>query len=120
MVSKVVAKIEKINPLQLFADTFPAGTLSGAPKHRAMQLIQKYESLNRGFYAGAIGYIRFNGDINHAIMIRTILSQKNRLYYQAGGGIVSKSNPQSELQEANNKRAALKSAIEMAHSYFSK
>ena len=66
--------------------------------------------LTEGFYAGAIGYIRFNGDINHAIMIRTILSQKNRLYYQAGGGIVSKSNPQSELQEANNKRAALKSS----------
>ncbi len=119
MVSKVVANIKNINPLQLFADTFPAGTLSGAPKHRAMQLIQKYESANRGFYAGAIGYIRFNGDINHAIMIRTILSQKNRLYYQAGGGIVSKSNPQNELQEANNKRAALKSAIEIAHSHFS-
>ena len=115
LVSKVVAKIDKPNPIQLFADTFPAGTLSGAPKHRAMQLIDKYETSNREFYGGAIGYIGFDGNLNHAIMIRTILSKNQTLYYQAGGGIVVKSKPQDELQEANNKRAALKLAIQNAN-----
>lgn len=114
MVSKVVAEIENLNSLQLFADTFPAGTLSGAPKYRAMELINFYEKTNREFYGGAIGYIGFNGDLNHAIMIRTLFSKNNKLIYQAGGGIVVKSNSQSELQEVNNKKAALKSAIENA------
>jgi anthranilate synthase component 1 len=96
------------------AATFPAGTLSGAPKHKALTLIDKYENINRGFYGGAIGFLGFNGDFNHAIMIRTFLSKDNELIYQAGAGVVSKSNPQSELNEVNNKLGALRKAILMA------
>jgi anthranilate synthase component 1 len=94
--------------------TFPAGTLSGAPKYKAMQLIDKYENQNRGYYGGAIGFLDFNGRFNHAIMIRTFLSKGNTLYYQAGAGIVAISKEESELQEVNNKLGALKKAIEMA------
>jgi len=96
------------------ADTFPAGTLSGAPKHMAMTLIDRYENVNRGFYGGAIGFIGFDGTFNHAIMIRTFLSHSNRLVYQAGAGIVAKSEAASELQEVNNKLAALRTAIDLA------
>jgi anthranilate synthase component 1 len=94
--------------------TFPAGTLSGAPKYKAMQLIDQYENQRRGYYGGALGFLDFNGRFNHAIMIRTFLSKGNTLYYQAGAGIVAISNEESELQEVNNKLGALKKAIQMA------
>ncbi len=96
------------------ADTFPAGTLSGAPKHMAMTLIDRYENVNRGFYGGAIGFLGFDGSFNHAIMIRTFLSHENKLIYQAGAGIVAKSQAANELQEVNNKLAALRKAVLMA------
>ena len=115
LVSKVTGKLkEGISPLKLVADTFPAGTLSGAPKHEAMKLIDKYELTNRGFYGGAIGFIGFHGDFNHAIMIRTFLSKNNRLISQAGAGIVAKSIPENELAEANHKLGALRKAIKLA------
>ncbi len=115
MVSKVVGQLQKgVNPFHVVGDTFPAGTLSGAPKYMAMTLIDQFEKCKRGFYSGAIGYMGFNGDFNHAIMIRSFLSQGNTLHYQAGAGIVADSDPQSELNEVNNKIMALRRAIEMA------
>ncbi len=115
LVSKVSGTIKNESSIvSMAADTFPAGTLSGAPKHMAMKLINKYENVNRGFYGGAIGFIGFDGTYNHAIMIRTFLSKENKLIYQAGAGVVSKSDAQSELQEVNNKLAALRKAIELA------
>lgn len=115
MVSRVSGELpEDANSIRILAESFPAGTLSGAPKYRAMELIDQYEGKRRGYYGGAIGFLRFNGDINHAIMIRSFLSRDHRLYYQAGAGVVSESTEESELQEVNNKLAALKSAIEMA------
>ena len=115
MVSKVAGTLQKgVNPFEVVGDTYPAGTLSGAPKHMAMQLINKFEKGNRSFYGGAIGYMGFNGDFNHAIMIRSFLSQSNILHYQAGAGIVADSDPQSELNEVNNKIMALRRALEMA------
>ena len=115
MVSKVSGILpEGANTIRIMAESFPAGTLSGAPKYRAMELIDKYEGKRRGYYGGTIGLIRFNGEINHAIMIRSFLSRDHVLYYQAGAGIVSESTEEGELQEVNNKLAALKSAIEMA------
>ena len=112
MVSKVSADLNpSTNPIQLIADTFPAGTLSGAPKYKAMQLIDTYENQGRGFYGGSLGYIDINGNVNQAIMIRSFLSKDNTLYYQAGAGVVAKSIEENELQEINNKLAALKSAI---------
>ena len=115
MVSKVTGKLDEgAAPLQLVADTFPAGTLSGAPKHMAMNLISKYENNSRGIYGGAIGMIGFNGSFNHAIMIRTFLSKGNKLFFQAGAGVVSKSVIESELQEVNNKLAALSKALDVA------
>jgi len=95
--------------------TFPAGTLSGAPKYKAMELIDTYENQGRGYYGGAIGFIDLNYNLNHAILIRTFLSKNNRLFYQAGAGIVSVSNEESELQEVNNKLGALKRAINLAN-----
>jgi anthranilate synthase component 1 len=115
LVSKVTGKLQEgASPLKLVADTFPAGTLSGAPKPMAMNLINKYENISRGFYGGALGFIGFNGDFNHAIMIRTFLSENNKLMYQAGAGVVAKSIPENELQEVNNKLEALRKAIQMA------
>ena len=115
LVSTVTGKLsETVNKIQIMADTFPAGTLSGAPKYKAMELIDRYENQNRGFYGGGIGYIGFDGDINHAIMIRSFLSKNNILFYQAGAGIVSKSVEQNELQEVNNKLGALKKAVRKA------
>ncbi len=115
MVSTVSGKLHKPDKvIDMMMATFPAGTLSGAPKYKAMQLIDKYENQNRGYYGGAIGYIGFDGTLNHAIMIRTFLSKDNTLYYQAGAGIVSVSNEESELQEVNNKLGALKKAINIA------
>jgi anthranilate synthase component 1 len=115
LVSKVSGILKNTtSTIRIVADTFPAGTLSGAPKHMAMQLINKYEPTRRGYYGGAIGYLGFNGDFNHAIMIRSFFSRNNTLYYQAGAGIVAKSNPESELQEVNNKLAALRKALKDA------
>jgi anthranilate synthase component 1 len=115
LVSKVTGKMhEDTNTMQVVADTFPAGTLSGAPKHRAMQLIEQYEKCNRDFYGGAIGFMDFNGNFNHAIMIRTFLSKNHVLHYQAGAGLVSESNPENELQEVYNKLGALNHALEIA------
>ncbi|MFI2743851.1 anthranilate synthase component I family protein [Zhouia sp. PK063] len=115
LVSKVTGqKKPEIPTMQVVADTFPAGTLSGAPKHMAMQLIEKYEKNNRDFYGGAIGFMDFHGNFNHAIMIRTFLSKNHELHYQAGAGIVSESKEESELQEVFNKLGALTKAIEIA------
>lgn len=115
MVSKVSAELfPDTNIIDVMTATFPAGTLSGAPKFKAMEIIDACENQNRGFYGGAIGMIDFNGDIVHAITIRSFLSKDNRLYYQAGAGIVAASDEQSELQEVNNKLGALKKAIVMA------
>ena len=115
LVSEVTGKVKPAsNPFELLAKTFPAGTLSGAPKFKAMQLINGYEPTARSYYGGALGFMGFDGSCNHAIMIRTFLSKNNTLIYQAGAGIVAASIPQSELQEVNNKLGALKKAIEMA------
>ncbi len=115
LVSKVTGQKHKdVSTMQVVADTFPAGTLSGAPKHRAMQLIEQYEKTSRAFYGGAIGFMDFDGNYNHAIMIRTFLSKNHELHWQAGAGLVSKSNPESELQEVYNKLGALTKAIELA------
>ncbi len=115
LVSEVIGNVkEGTNPFLLLAKTFPAGTLSGAPKFKAMKLIDEYEPTSRSYYGGALGFIGFDGSCNHAIMIRTFLSKNNTLTYQAGAGIVAASNPESELQEVNNKLGALKKAIVIA------
>jgi anthranilate synthase component 1 len=102
---------------QVMAATFPAGTLSGAPKHKAMQLINKIENQPRGFYGGCIGYMGFDGSFNQAIMIRSFLSRNNTLFSQAGAGVVSQSLPENELQEVSNKLGALKKAVVMAEKF---
>tara|TARA_R110002074_G_scaffold68868_1_gene161237 strand:+ start:2418 stop:3812 length:1395 start_codon:yes stop_codon:yes gene_type:complete len=115
LVSKVTGKKhDDVSTMQVVADTFPAGTLSGAPKHRAMQLIEDYEKTSRTYYGGAIGFMDFEGNYNHAIMIRTFLSKNHQLHWQAGAGLVSKSNADNELQEVYNKLGALTKAIELA------
>lgn len=115
LVSKVTGQKKKETPtMKVVADTFPAGTLSGAPKHMAMQLIEKYETTNRDYYGGAIGFMDFDGDFNHAIMIRTFLSKNHQLHYQAGAGLVAASEPEKELQETYNKLGALNKALEIA------
>ena len=115
LVSRVSGELDEgADPIKAFIDTFPAGTLSGAPKVRAMQLISEYEPHNRGAYGGCIGYIGLNGSLNQAITIRTFVSRNSELWFQAGGGIVAKSNVDYELQEVNNKLGALRRAILMA------
>lgn len=115
LVSKVTSQRSKeVPPMLMVADTFPAGTLSGAPKYRAMTIIDELEPTSRGYYGGCIGYIGFNGDFNHAIMIRSFLSTHNQLHYQAGAGVVAKSNIESELNEVHHKLAALRLAMEKA------
>ena len=117
LVSRVSGDINpESNPIKTYMDTFPAGTLSGAPKVRAMQLITEIEHHNRGAYGGCIGFIGLNGDLNQAITIRSFVSRGNVLYYQAGAGIVAKSRDERELQEVNNKLGALKKAIILAES----
>lgn len=112
IVSKVEGELlDDVNPIDVFADTFPAGTLSGAPKYKAIELIDQYEKQNRHFYGGGIGFIGFNGDLTHAIVIRSFLSKDNVLYRQAGAGIVVSSVEESELQEVNNKLGALRVAL---------
>ncbi len=115
LVSRVSGDLDEgADPIKAFIDTFPAGTLSGAPKVRAMQLISEYEPHNRGAYGGCIGSIGFDGSLNQAITIRTFVSRNGELWFQAGGGIVAKSNEEYELQEVNNKLGALRKAILMA------
>jgi anthranilate synthase component 1 len=115
LVSNVSGRLKPdVATMKIVADTFPAGTLSGAPKHKALQLIDKYEKGNRSFYGGCIGFMGFDGTFNNAIMIRSFLSKNNCLFYQAGAGVVESSNEQSELNEVNNKLAALKKAMELA------
>tara|TARA_R110002072_G_scaffold108026_2_gene234620 strand:- start:14625 stop:16031 length:1407 start_codon:yes stop_codon:yes gene_type:complete len=115
LVSKVTANIkENTGTMQIVADTFPAGTLSGAPKHKALQLLEKYENINREFYGGAIGFMDFKGNFNHAIIIRSFVSKDHVLHYQAGAGVVSDSDPNKELQEVYNKLGALTKALELA------
>jgi anthranilate synthase component 1 len=115
LVSKVTGQIKKnTKTFQVVADTFPAGTLSGAPKHKALQLIDLYENTARNFYGGAIGYMNFKGDFNHAIIIRSFLSKNQQLHYQAGAGIIADSIPESELQEVYNKLGALDKALSLA------
>ena len=114
LVSKVSGKVSSDKKIDLISGTFPAGTLSGAPKHKAMQLIEDYENLSREFYGGAIGFMGFNGDFNHAIIIRSFLSKNRKLFYQAGAGIVYKSDRDNENQEVYNKIEALRKAIQIA------
>ena len=115
LVSRVSGELDADkDPIKAFIDTFPAGTLSGAPKVRAMQLISEYEPHNRGAYGGCIGYIGLDGSLNQAITIRTFVSRNGELWFQAGGGIVAKSDVEYELQEVNNKLGALRKAIEAA------
>ncbi len=112
LVSRVSGRVKSnYSGLDVFASTFPAGTLSGAPKYRALELIDVYESEPRGYYGGAIGFVDLNGNMNQAIMIRTLKSQDNQLHYRAGAGIVSASTPENELNEVYNKVAALEAAI---------
>ena len=112
LVSRVSGELDSDkDPIKAFIDTFPAGTLSGAPKVRAMQLISEYEPHNRGAYGGCIGYIGLDGSLNQAITIRTFVSRNGELWFQAGGGIVAKSDVEYELQEVNNKLGALRKAI---------
>lgn len=115
LVSRVSATLDEgTNKIKAFFDTFPAGTVSGAPRSKAMQLISDIETHNRGAYGGCIGFIGLNGDISQAITIRTFVSRNNQLWYQAGAGVVSQSTDEGELQEVNNKLNALKKAINMA------
>ena len=116
MVSKVRGNLfEDKSGLDIYGDTFPAGTLSGAPKYRALEIIAKNENVSRNFYGGAIGFMGFDGSINHAIIIRSVLSKNNTLVYQAGAGIVSRSTPKGELEEVNNKITAIRKAIKKAN-----
>ncbi len=115
LVSIVKGKLRaESSPIKALADSFPAGTLSGAPKYKAIELINSYEKQTRGFYGGAIGYINFNGDLNMAIMIRSLMSKNNKLHYQAGAGIVINSVEENELQEVENKLGAINAAIKLA------
>ena len=115
LVSHVSGKLlPGVSSFKIVGDTYPAGTLSGAPKYRAMEIIDENENIKRSFYSGAIGFLGFNGDFNHAIMIRSFLSKNNTLHYQAGAGIVAGSIPESELKEVDTKISALRRAVELA------
>jgi anthranilate synthase component I len=114
LVSKVSGELVQGNKLEVIADTFPAGTLSGAPKYRAMELINQYENVNRSQYGGAIGFLGFDGNFNHAIIIRSFKSQNNKLFYQAGAGVVFKSDTEKEAEEVHNKLRALRTAMKLA------
>jgi anthranilate synthase component 1 len=112
----VTSQIHKgTSTFDIVADTFPAGTLSGAPKPKALELIEKYEPVNRSLYGGAIGFMDFSGNYNHAIIIRTFVSKNHQLHLQAGAGIVSNSNEDNEVQEVYNKLGALTKAISLAN-----
>lgn len=117
LVSTVSARLSNhVDRLKLVSRTFPAGTLSGAPKYKAIELIEQYENVNRQFYGGAIGFLSFEGDFNHAIIIRSFMSRDNTLHFQAGAGIVAASSGESEKQEVYNKLEALNRAIDLAES----
>lgn len=120
LVSRVSGRLLQLHSpgakIRAFFDTFPAGTLSGAPKVRAMQIISELEPHNRGAYGGCIGFIGLDGDLNQAIVIRTFVSRNGELWFQAGSGVVAKSNDEYELQECNNKLGALTRAIKEAES----
>lgn len=119
LVSRVSGTLKSdVNRIKLFFDLFPAGTVSGAPKSRAIELISEIESHNRGVYGGSIGFVAFNGNLNQAIAIRTFVSKNNELWYQAGAGVVAQSNDQYELNEVNSKLNALKLAIDKATTLF--
>ena len=118
LVSKVVGTVNAgQSAVSLLAATFPAGTLTGAPKYRAMELLDQYEVRRRRFYGGAIGYLGFDGTCNHAIIIRSFLSKDHTLYRQAGGGVVAESEPEYEVQEVRNKLGALQKALVMAEEF---
>ena len=118
LVSKIIGKVKlQFHPFELLFGTFPAGTLSGAPKYRALQLIDEYETEAREFYGGCVGFISHDNQLNHAIMIRTFLSKNNTLHFQAGAGIVISSDEEKELQEINHKVSALKKAIQQAEKF---
>lgn len=118
LVSRVSGRInEGIDSFRVYADTFPAGTLTGAPKLKAMQIIDEMEVQKRGAYGGCIGYMGFNGDLNQAITIRSFISVNNTLYYQAGSGIVAESNADTEIREVKNKLGALKKAVDFANEF---
>ena len=115
LVSKVSGKLKENHTfMELVAKTFPAGTLTGAPKVKAMQLIEKIEKTNRSFYGGAIGVLDFEGNFNHAIMIRSFFSKNHTLHFQAGAGIVESSSEENEMQEVYNKLGALQKALDLA------
>jgi anthranilate synthase component 1 len=112
LVSKVSGELgSEENEIDVYAGSFPAGTLCGTPKYKALELIAQKEKSSRNFYGGSIGFIGFDGSINQAIIIRSVLSKNNTLCYQAGAGIVSDSTPEGELQEVYNKIAAIRNAI---------
>ncbi len=118
LVSEVEANLEEgENPFKILAGTFPAGTLSGAPKYRAMQLIDEWEQQARGFYGGVIGFVGFDGTVNHAILIRSFLSKNNTITLQAGAGVVAASEPDGELKEVENKLGALQKALIKAEKF---
>ncbi len=112
MVSDVVGELdEKYDMFDLFKATFTAGTMTGAPKIKAMELIAKYEGLKRGYYAGSIGYFGFDGNMDSAITIRTALIKNDEIIFQAGAGVVADSKPELEYKEVNNKLGALVSTL---------
>jgi anthranilate synthase component 1 len=115
MVSKVQGNLsDKKAGIHVLADTFPAGTLSGAPKVKAIQLLAELEGEPRGVYGGSVGFIDFDGGVNQAIVIRSFLGKGNTLHYRAGAGVVLDSEPEKELEEVNNKLGALRKALQMA------
>jgi anthranilate synthase component 1 len=117
LVSEVVGTVPaETNPFEVLMRNYPAGTLSGAPKYRAIQLIDEHEPSPRSYYSGTIGFVGFDGSCNHAIMIRSFLTKNNTLFYQAGAGVVAASKPESELKEVDNKLNALRAAVKMAAS----
>ena len=118
-VQHIVSTVEGIladnkTSLDAFMSCFPAGTVSGAPKIRAMQIINELEPTSRGLYAGAVGYLGFNGNLDFAILIRTVVVKDKTAYFQSGAGIVADSDPESEFIESENKAASMKAAIESA------
>lgn len=117
LVSKVTGKVQEASPLKVFGGSFPAGTLSGAPKYKAMELIDQYETVNRQYYGGAIGFISASGNMNMAIVIRTVLSHNGKLTYQAGAGVVQDSTESGECQEVYNKVRAVELAIQKANNH---
>ncbi|MDX1653449.1 MAG: anthranilate synthase component I family protein [Brumimicrobium sp.] len=114
LVSRITGKLDAVNPAEIFLQTFPAGTLSGAPKPKALELISKYEDFPREFYGGSVGFLAANGDLNTAIIIRSCISQNNVLHYQAGAGIVLDSDPEKECEEVDNKLRAIREAIKQS------